>query len=52
MALQLLEITNTADFAEVVKVEHKAYATPANSLWEVLKGPTSKNVLSDNGLGI
>ncbi|TEY23574.1 hypothetical protein BOTCAL_1468g00010 [Botryotinia calthae] len=39
MALQLLEITNAADFAEVVKVEHKAYVTPANSLWEVLKGP-------------
>ncbi|KAF7889668.1 uncharacterized protein EAF02_002083 [Botrytis sinoallii] len=39
MALQLSEITNAADFAEVVKVEHRAYATPANSLWEVLKGP-------------
>ncbi|TGO17575.1 hypothetical protein BTUL_0016g00380 [Botrytis tulipae] len=38
MALQLSEITNAADFAEVVKVEHRAYATPANSLWEVLKG--------------
>ncbi|KAM3150512.1 hypothetical protein ABEW05_009173 [Botrytis cinerea] len=46
MALQLLEITNTADFAEVLKVEHKAYATPANSLWEVLKGTSNSHWLT------
>lgn len=40
MTLQLSEVTNVAEFAELVKVEHRAYATPANTLWEVLKGPS------------
>ncbi|KAF7864400.1 hypothetical protein EAF04_006534 [Stromatinia cepivora] len=39
MALQISEITNKADFAELVKVEHRAYASPFNTVWELLKGP-------------
>src|SRR3954447_8762258 len=39
MALQMSEVTNAAEFTEVVKVEHKAYAMPANGFWEALKGP-------------
>lgn len=39
MTLQLSEVTNVSEFAELVKVEHAAYAKPFNTLWEVLKGP-------------
>ncbi|KAB8300518.1 hypothetical protein EYC80_000680 [Monilinia laxa] len=42
MTLQLSEIKDVTEFAELVKVEHRAYATPANSLWEVLKGSSIK----------
>jgi hypothetical protein len=40
MVLQMSEVTNAAEFAKVVKVEHKAYAMPANGFWEALKGPS------------
>lgn len=40
MSLQLSEVNDVIEFAEVVKVEHRAYAKPENTLWEVLKGPT------------
>lgn len=40
MPLQLTEVQNVEDFKEVVIVEHKAYASPYDAFWEILKGPS------------
>ena len=40
MPLQLAEVSNEAEFADVVAVEHEAFSNPPNSFWFALRGPS------------
>ena len=40
MPLKLKRVQTKEEFDPVVIVEHEAYSQPANSFWEILKGPS------------